>query len=106
MTDIVERLRDPPPMKIVADQLNWKMLMREAADEIERLKALLKAKVTPGYELLADQIEQCGDEIERLRAALDLAYAALRQIADEDIHGDLKDAINKALGGVPQGETP
>ena len=36
MTDIVERLRNPPPMSV------WSSLMDEAADEIRRLRAALQ----------------------------------------------------------------
>lgn len=38
--------------------------------ENERLQGLLRAKTTPGYEMLAHQIEKKEGECERLRAAL------------------------------------
>jgi len=69
-------------------------------DIVERLRA--QAWTIEDCKRLPDE---AAEEIEWLRVALDLAYAALRQIADEDIHGDLKDAINKALRHVPQCET-
>jgi hypothetical protein len=74
-------------------------LTAEAADEIERLQGLLKAKVTPGYELLADQIEKRDAEIERLRTD---KHQLIAVAADEMTMRDAEiERLRAALGEKP-----
>jgi multidrug resistance efflux pump len=87
MTDIVERLRKPIVRGFThpTDDLH-----REAANEIEQLRAKLEYAVT-GY-------KEAADEIERLRAALEI-IAGRRQCLD-NLMGNV-DVARAALDGKP-----
>ena len=67
MTDIVERLRSPANVFYEYAADNGAML-REAADEIERLRATLNQ--TRRFALSGEMDTLVSDEIERLREAL------------------------------------
>lgn len=54
MTDIVERLRNPPEDTYHTSAI---LLMEEAADEIERLRSIAgKADVGPSFSELTDEL--------------------------------------------------
>ena len=94
MTDIIERLRNPPPMS------TWTSLMNEAADEIGRLRSqndaidlIERARSKSPYlsgssaERLIDEL---ADEIERMRSALQ--EIVLRYDTDTDeMYGPAED---------------
>lgn len=95
MSDIVERLR-----KDAQDDPDWtsgSKLLNEAADEITRLRAVVKAdeeRLRDAGERVdifseCDTAEMMADEIRRLRAALAEATAVHRWNVDQDGTGSL-----------------
>ena len=84
MSDLIERLR--------ADE--WASnatLRREAADEIERLRASLNNDM---FEKMADEIDSLETQIERLRDAL---YEIAHMDPIRRIQGDAQRVAKKAL---------
>jgi hypothetical protein len=78
MTDIVERLRCPPHAHAGThgtklDPYVVPQIMREAADEIERLRAEIewRRSAAKAWQLIAQTNQELCDEIERLRAAIE-----------------------------------
>src|SRR5215475_8950943 len=85
MTDIVERLRQPLISSYPI------ALMREAADEIERLRKA-ESEIEPARRyivLLQSRVIDAGTEIERLRERVEILEAELRvtkRLASDEVH--------------------
>jgi hypothetical protein len=91
MTDIVERLRNPPhahagTQGTKLDPYVVPQIMREAADEIERLRAEneWRRSAAKAWEAIAQTNQELCDEIERLRTALIEINEMVEDYADAD----------------------
>ena len=69
--------------------------------EIERLRALLEAKTTPGYELLATTIEKMEADNERMRAALQQIVDRYETAEDGWPAEDMRAIARRALENKP-----
>jgi multidrug resistance efflux pump len=71
-------LRDPhgKPLTLTSD------IFDEAADEIERLRALVRDNGTPRFNAVCERAEKAEAEIERLRAKIALARDVLKGAID------------------------
>lgn len=92
MTDIVERLRSPKFADVAE-----KYLMREAADEIERLQRECERWARSAEKIMAE----AGDEIERMREAALTVKSLLRGVRERNARADeeikqLRAATSKA----------
>jgi RNase P subunit RPR2 len=70
MTDIVERLRDTIVWDDGGGECELIAMLNEAADEIERLRALSQNNAH-SWDTIVRERNKAADEIERLRAALE-----------------------------------
>jgi hypothetical protein len=100
MSDIVEKLQATTDicarLRVTGMFDKNGAVMREAADEIERLRALRKMDSDSSWSWLC-QYQEKVDEIDRLRAALDVVRASGLLIGSTTLYDRVRAVVHAAL---------